>query len=128
MANVDLNSAIRNLVSAEVEKTLQPYRQMLERFAQAIGSAPAARGPGRPRKVAAEAAPARRGGRKARKAVAVAGDAAKFSEGQSVRYKQGRGEFEAKVVSVDKETNIVTVERAKDGKVVARPAAKIYAA
>jgi ribosomal protein L16/L10AE len=45
-----------------------------------------------------------------------------------VRYRQGRGEFEAKVVEVDTEKNLVTVERAKDGKKVSRPAAKLYPA
>ncbi|MBI5547325.1 MAG: hypothetical protein HY901_25870 [Deltaproteobacteria bacterium] len=120
MANVDLNGAIRGLVAAEVERALEPYRLMLDRLASVIGAKPERAAPGRAPK--AGAAP-RRGPKPAR---AGKGDASKFQEGQAVRYRQGRGEFEATVLAIDTERNVVTVERAKDGKKVERPAAKIY--
>jgi sRNA-binding protein len=122
MPNVDLNAAIRKLVAAEVDRTLEPYQQMLERLVQLLGQKPARRGPGRPPK----AAGARRG-RKARKArKGGKGDASRFREGQVVKYRQGRGEFEATVLAVDVENNSVKLERKKDGKKVERPATKIY--
>ena len=121
MANVDLNHAIRNLVAAEVERTLEPYRLMLDRLVRLVGQKPARRGPGRPPKAAS--APRRR--RKARRGGKV--DATRFREGQVVRYKQGRGEFEATVLSVDAAAGIVKLERKKDGKKIGRPAAKVYA-
>jgi len=128
MSNVDLNASIRGLVSGEVEKILLPYRQILERMAQFMGEKPAKRGPGRPPKaaVAAGGKKHRRKGRKARKA--GKGDVSKFREGQTVHYKQGRGEFEASVVAIDLAAGSLLLERAKDGKKVNRPAAKVYAA
>ncbi|HCF59570.1 MAG TPA: hypothetical protein DFS52_16445, partial [Myxococcales bacterium] len=53
-------------------------------------------------------------------------DASRFHEDQLVRYKQGRGEFEAKVIAVDTKANLVTLERTTDKKQVERPAGKIY--
>jgi hypothetical protein len=52
----DLNTAIKGIVADAVHAALQPYLPMLDRMASFIGEAPA-RGPGRPRKVAAAAAP-----------------------------------------------------------------------
>lgn len=121
MANVDLNTAIKNLVATEVAKTLEPYRLMLERLAAFIEGSPAPRGPGRPPKAA--------GGKRGRKARKNGKNAAsKFEAGMAVRYRQGRGEFDAKVASVDVEKNQVALVRAKDGKKVNRPASKIYPA
>ena len=135
---VDLNSAIRGIVATEVAAVIAPYQTILARMASFMGSAAPAtatvrRGPGRPRKsaapVAAAAKPARRKQRR-RGSVAKAGAkaAAKFTEGQRVIYKQGRGAFEAKVLSVDIAKGKVTLERVSDGKKVKRPAAKVSAA
>jgi hypothetical protein len=131
---IDLNAAIADLVAAEVNAKLEPYRAILNRMAAFVGAAPAHRGPGRPRKTeAAAAAPApasrkRRGRRTYRVSKKAALRAAKnLTEGQKVSYKQGRGSFEAKVVSIDSEKGTVTVERIKDGKKVTRPAAKVTA-
>ena len=121
MAKVDLNTAIRNLVAVEVERTLEPYRQLLERLEQFVGGASVRRGPGRPPKAGNR-------GRPARRAKVGAGDASKFKVGQAVKYRQGRGEFEATVSAVDTEKNLVSLERSKDGKKVDRPASKIYQA
>ncbi|MGC4115864.1 MAG: hypothetical protein QM765_14970 [Myxococcales bacterium] len=118
MARDDRNTAIRNLVAVEVERTLEPYRELLERAEQFVSGAPARHGPGRPPKAAGRARPARR-------AAKGSGDASKFKVGQAVKYRQGRGEFEATVAEVDAEKNLVTVERSKDGKKVVRPASKI---
>lgn len=46
--------------------------------------------------------------------------------GATVRYRQGRGEFEAKVVRVDARAGVVTLERVSDGKRVTRPLEKLY--
>ena len=55
----DLNTAIKGIVADAVHAALQPYLPMLDRMASFIGEAPA-RGPGRPRKVAAAAPAVRR--------------------------------------------------------------------
>lgn len=120
MPNLDLNDAIQRMVSAEVERELGPYRELLQRLADFAG------GRGGRRAAAPVRAAAKGGRRGARKA--GAGDASRFKAGQAVRYKQGRGVFEATVVAVDADRNVLTLERAKDGKKVERPAAKIYEA
>ena len=122
MPRVDLNDAIRNLVAGEVERTLAPYQQLLARLEQFMGGAPAPRGPGRPPKAGGRARPARRPAKLGK------GDASKFKVGQAVKYRQGRGEFEATVSAVDTGTNIVSIERIKDGKKIDRPASKLYEA
>ncbi|NOK05932.1 MULTISPECIES: PspA [Myxococcus] len=48
-----------------------------------------------------------------------------FAVGQEVRYKQGRGAFNAKVKAVDEKAKTVTVERVSDGKQVVRPFDKV---
>lgn len=126
MANVDMNEVVRQMVADEVEKVLGPYRATIERLGNAFGmsAAPARarRGPGGP-------AAAPRAARGAGRAPRIApGDASKFKEGQSVKYKQGRGEFVASVEKVDTEGNMLTLKREKDGKKVQRPAGKVYAA
>ena len=131
MKDLDLNAAIRDIVSAEIEEALAPHLALLARMSAFIGESPARRGPGRPRNTAVAAPVARRGRRPkgaGRKAAAGAGDASKFKDGQKVRYRQGRGEFEASVIGIDTETNIVTVQRTTDGKKVKRPASKVYEA
>lgn len=45
-----------------------------------------------------------------------------------VRYRQGRGTFEARIVSFDRETKMITLERLSDGKRVERPSSKVYSA
>jgi len=124
MANVDLNAAIRNLVAAEVEKTLEPYRELLERMESFVRGEAPKRGPGRPPKAAGAKKPGRKPGKRAK----AQGDASKFQVGQAVKYKQGRGEFDATVTGVDVEANTVQIERSKDGKKLTRPAGKVYPA
>ena len=128
MPNVDLNSAIRSLVAGEVEKILLPYKHLLERMAQFVGGKPAAkRGPGRPPKAVKAAVGGKRRQRRGKKArKGSKGDVSRFHDGQAVRYKQGRGEFAASVVSIDKDAGTLTLERTKDGKKVVRPAFKVY--
>ncbi len=122
------DSAIRGVIAEEVEQALQPYRDLLTQITKFVGMPTAGRGPGRPPKALLEEAPrrGRKPGRKPGRRAAGKGDASAFSAGQTVRYRQGRGEFEAKVVEIDSATNTVTVERVSDGKQVQRPAAKIY--
>jgi hypothetical protein len=124
--SLDLNDAIRSLVANEVEAALGPHREALARISAFLGIASPAsgraanrlRGPGRRAAGGRRGAPRRAVGR---------GDASKFKEGQEVRYRQGRGEFEAKVIRIDGDTNTVVLERAKDKKRVERPASKVYA-
>ncbi len=126
---VDLADAIRAIVSDEVNQAIAPYRKTLDALA-AIGGG-VRRGPGRPpgsKSKRARPAARRRGRPPGARKAAGGGDASKFSAGQAVRYKQGRGEFEAKVVKIDTASNRVTIERAMDGKKVVRPADKLYAA
>jgi len=126
MPTFDLDSSIRSLVADAVKASLDPYRDILDRMAALLGEAPARRAPER---AAAVPAPAvrgrrrRRGGR-ARKAARLA---QQLSEGQSVRYKQGRGTFDARVLSIDSAKGAVTLERISDGKKVVRPASKVLA-
>ncbi len=126
MANVDLNDAISSLVASEVERVLQPYRGVLERMAEFAGvSTVVKRGPGRPPASAAAATTtvARRSRRPVRE---MGGDVSDFREGQSVQYKQGRGIFDATVLSVNVESGMLMLQRSKDGKKVERPASKVY--
>jgi len=131
MPNVDLNAAIAAIVADAVKQELEPYMATLDKVAAFVGAAPARRGPGRPRK-AIKPVPFRRfvhprrpRGSKSKAAVRAA---KKLSPGQKVTYQQGRGSFEAKVVSVDAAKGTVVLERVKDGKKVKRPAAKVIAA
>ena len=45
-----------------------------------------------------------------------------------VRYRQGRGFFEARIVRFDSATKTLTLERLSDGQRVMRPASKVYPA
>lgn len=47
--------------------------------------------------------------------------------GATVGYRQGRGSFEATVVSVDTERSTATVRRSTDGREVVRPFSKLFA-
>jgi len=128
-SQIDFNEVIRRAVSDEVQRVMTPYMDVLERLANAFGgAAPARKAAPAARAAAAPAVRARRGPGRPRRAGGGGGkgDASKFSVGQAVRYKQGRGEFTATVVATDPGTNMVTVKREKDGKEVQRPAAKVY--
>lgn len=114
----DLNAAIQQIVFEMVNEMLAPHLEALEKLGALMGRQTKKRGPGRPPKF----------GSKLTSSPLDRGDASKFQIGQTVAYKQGRGQFAAKVIKVDTKTNTVTLERAKDKKKVARPASKILAA
>lgn len=114
----DLNAAIQQVVYQTVNEVLAPYLDTLEKLGALMGSQTKKRGPGRPPKSLG----------KSSSSPLDRGDASKFQIGQAVAYKQGRGQFAAKVVKIDTESNTVTIERTKDKKKVARPASKILAA
>jgi len=122
MANNNFDAAIRNLVGEEIERSLVPYRELLAQIADFVGLPGSSAA--RPAKEAV--APARSARRVVRRA--GKGDASQFQEGQTVQHKQGRGIFEATVIAIDTDRNVVTVERTKDLKKVDRPAAKVYSA
>ena len=124
MPPIDFNDAVRAAVADEVERVLGPHLEVLRRLSSAFGTGG---GDGRVRRTAGPGA--RRRGRPGRRAqVGGRGDASKFKEGQKVRFKQGRGEFDATVTSIDSNTNTLTLKRDRDGKRVERPASKVYAA
>lgn len=50
-----------------------------------------------------------------------------FTKGQKVRFNVGRGRFEGKVVSYNKETQIATVQRLEDKKTFERKSTLIRA-
>jgi hypothetical protein len=128
MANMDLGGLISELVEQRVHSILGPHMEALERISSFLGMAHR-RSPGRPAgSRTAKRGPGRTGrtGRPSRSARRGGGDVAKFEEGQKVRYRQGKGEFEATVLRTDAKAGTVTVQRNKDGKRVTRPADKIY--
>lgn len=53
---------------------------------------------------------------------------AKWTIGAAANYKQGRGDFNGKIIAIDVDKCTVTVKRDMDGKEVVRPADKVYAA
>lgn len=111
------------LVNAKAVAVLTPYRDAILALAEMVRNAApdsqkkhqttpkAKRAPAEPRVVegAVEAA-------------------AGFAIGQKVRYRQGRGEFEATVEVNDKNTGELVLKRLSDGKIVRRPATKVTAA
>jgi hypothetical protein len=129
MANpAGFSEAMRALVAQEVREALAPYEGLiasLQEFMGAAGgsvsrgaTAPAAA----PMRRARAASPTRRnaGGN----SLELVG---KFSQGQRVQYRQGKGTFDARVVEIDAKYGMLTVERESDGKRVTRPAAKVDA-
>jgi hypothetical protein len=123
MPPIDFNDAVRAAVADEIDRVLGPHMETLKRLSNAFGTGP----DGRERR-AAGPGPRRRGRPARRGAIGGRGDASKFKEGQKVRFKQGRGEFDATVTAIDGSTNTLTLKRDKDGKRVERPASKVYAA
>jgi len=61
-------------------------------------------------------------------AAAAPGPAGSIQPGAQVLYRQGRGTFLARVVSVNRRESKATVERTSDGKRVTRPLDKLKAA
>jgi hypothetical protein len=133
MPIADLDTALHSIVATEVAVAIEPIRAVLDRLCGLVGGEPARRGRGRPRRSsAAGAQPAapvgRRRARRGSKAKKLVSAASKFSVGQKVLYRQGAGEFEAKIVRVDAAKGKVQVERISDGKKVVRPSTKVKVA
>ena len=125
MAKMDMSAVIRAIVAEEVKAQLAPYADVLGDLQKLVGTDIPRRGPGRP------VARAEKPRRTPRADKAMVSDAAKeavknYREDQLVRYKQGRGEFEAKVIGIDLEMGMLKLERTSDKKQVARPADKVY--
>ena len=122
-------NAIRAIVAREVEDALGPYRDMLADLTKFVVGEQASAGLSGAFEAAAPARVSR-----TRRATTSAGSrryadqaelASKFSEGQKVQYRQGRGMFDARVVGIDAKRGVVTLERMSDKKNVVRPAAKV---
>ena len=124
----NLNTAVKNIIAAEIKSALAPIEKAVARLTKAAGAT--RRGPGRPTKASVKkaAAPVRHRRRWGSAAKAAARAASKLGVGQKVRFNVGRGTFEGKVVSIDAKKGSVVVARATDGKKVKRPAAKVKAA
>jgi hypothetical protein len=60
--------------------------------------------------------------------VALAVSPRRRSGHEVVRYRQGRGFFDARIVRFDQVTKMITLERLADGKRLVRPASKVYPA
>jgi hypothetical protein len=119
----DLNAAVRAIVADEVRTALAPYRHLLDHLAAFLEQRPAPQRAGRPRqgpRVAARAGGGRR--RKAGKTGPLVHD---FAEGQTVRYRQGSGVFDAKIVGIEPESGTLLLARVSDGHEVLRPVAKV---
>lgn len=102
MTTIDLNALVENAVAQKIESLLSNLN------------------PAKPvAKVSAPITP-----RTSRRAKGTAGT---VEVGHKVLYRQGRGEFEAVVTSVNKDGGMVTLKRVKDGKEVTRPLTKLYA-
>ena len=134
MAQTDLHESLRQIVSEQLQDALAPHQALLEQIAAFLGIGGAtgsrttrvARAVPAARTARATATRARRGSTGRGRGRAASTSSASFKEGQEVRYRQGRGEFEATVIKIDEDA--VTVERKTDGKKVTRPADKLYAA
>jgi hypothetical protein len=115
-AHLDIAAKLRSIIALEVERALAPYLEALD-------SARHRPAPQPNRVVAAGIAQPKRA-RRAHKAAAPVS----FEIGQRVLYRQGRGQFAAKVSGIDQGKGFVEVTRESDGKQVLRPAAKLVAA
>jgi len=122
--NQGFADAIRAVVAQEVNAALAPYREALANLAEFTGAPVSAPGPS-PRSASFGEAPRRRRGRAVKSSPEVA---MKFTEGQKVQYRQGRGTFDAKVIEIDTEKGVLKLERDGDSKKVYRPASKVIAA
>jgi sRNA-binding protein len=121
MPTREIEAALRRLVTEGVRDALEPYKKVLKGLAASLDRA-SRRTPGRQPKAVRSRSLPRRHPRSALKAA----DALKV--GQAVRYRQGRGSFEATIIDIDEATGLVRLERAKDGKKVERPSHKLYQA
>lgn len=113
MSAVDFDAAVRTVVTSEIESALAPHRDLLDRMVAFLGQPPAA-------------SVSRRGGEQSRTQKAPTGDVSRLQVGQTVRYRQGRGEFDALITKIDAASGFVTLTRVFDNKLVERPASKVY--
>ncbi|HEX4934412.1 MAG TPA: hypothetical protein VFV33_14585 [Gemmatimonadaceae bacterium] len=99
----------RGVMKGVTEELANPTAPLLPAPAGAPAPLPSARAP----RVATAGRPA------------LAGLTTAPAVGAPVRYRQGRGAFDATVLSVDAERSIATVKRTTDGREVIRPFAKL---
>lgn len=118
---MEIKEQFEALVKEGVVEALSPYRDAILAMAELVRSAAPAATEKRPAARKKEAAEPR--------VVKGAVEASKqFSVGQKVRYRQGRGEFEATVEVNDQNAGELVLNRVSDGKIVRRPATKVTAA
>lgn len=119
---MEMNEQFEALVNKAVAAALAPHKEAILAIADLVmGAQPAAQ----------EERTATKSTRKAAEPRVVKGavEAAKnFSVGQKVRYRQGRGEFDAVVDEIRSGTGILILRREQDGKRVGRPASKVIEA
>ena len=128
MRETDFVEVVEQMVAEELALRLAPYRKLLSRLDEAKAIVKPRKGPGRPPRAELEKLEALlTGGRIARgpKGPGRPAKAARsFKPGNVVKYRQGRGTFEAFVIRTEPDGDVV-VERIADGKRVKRPAAKL---
>jgi hypothetical protein len=123
MTSNDVQSAICVIVAEEVAHVLEPYRSVMNRMLSFFGSGSQLATHESEKTVATQTRIRRRRGSKTKLSPRID----RFTKGQKVTYKQGRGVFEAKVVSIDTENGVLNLERSSDRKRVDRPADKVKA-
>lgn len=123
MEQKEIQEQFEALVNKGVAKALSPYRDAIIALAELVRSAAPDAQEKRPAATRAKRASAEP------RVVKGAVEASKqFSVGQKVRYRQGRGEFEATVEVNDQNAGELVLNRVSDGKIVRRPATKVTAA
>ncbi|HEY3447361.1 MAG TPA: hypothetical protein VGK67_13400 [Myxococcales bacterium] len=132
MRETDFAQVVEEMVAEELSLRLEPFKKLLQRLDEARSVVQPRKGPGRPPRAEIEKLEAiLTGGRIARgakRAPAAAARPARASRslkpGDVVKYRQGRGTFDAFVIRSEPGGDVV-VERISDGKRVKRPAAKL---
>lgn len=117
---MEIQEQFEALVNKGVAKALEPYSEAIIALAKLVRSAePEAQ------EERTEAPRAKRKAAEPRIYKDAVEAAKNFSVGQKVRYRQGRGEFEATVEEVNQNRGELVLKRVTDGKIVERPASKV---
>lgn len=117
---MEIQEQFEALVNKGVAKALEPYSEAIIALAKLVRSAePEAQ------EERTEAPKAKRKAAEPRIYKDAVEAAGRFSVGQEVRYRQGRGVFNATVYEINSNTGVIVLKRNQDGKIVERPASKV---
>ncbi|MGC4118318.1 MAG: hypothetical protein QM765_27945 [Myxococcales bacterium] len=132
MRETDFVQVVEEMVAEELSLRLAPFKALLQRLDKARAVIKPRKGPGRPPRAELEKLESiltggrlarRDGGSRAAPSPARAHGRV-FKPGDVVKYRQGRGTFEAFVIRTEPDGDVV-VERISDGKRVKRPGHKL---